>query len=462
MLKLLLSIPKDVIAFQIVPFLDLVSLAKLDSATMSNKHRSSVLTHVFVDITTSGVCRYSQDLIGWLMCRQVHVSGIKFCSDTIDVDLAIAAPAIANAKHLDLTNCYKVTNEGAQSLIASSFLLNTVYFTWCSWLTDCTLCKLADEHSNLTKLHLSGSRLITDSAIVHIANQCKNLSGVCLDGCELISDVSIQALSRCPLSYLSIMSCFTITEASVVQFIEKVGASLTNVNSNYHTAGIVLALTRHCPYLERMLLNGSNTSAATLDYIILHITQSLKEFRIWGCAALTDERLEQIASRAIHLNSLTITHLVQLTNNSLVCVGKNLPQLVKCELHGLMFGYEGFSALARGCRNIKYLDVSGCTLFCDDSLREIVQNCSKLSSLHICGTSVSSRGISYIADHCTNLTNISLDSTATTDEDVIHLVTSCDKLVRIGYLSEHNSKVTNQLRDMVLQRRESLKSDVCW
>lgn len=107
MLKLLLSLPRDVVAFHIVPLIGLVSLARLDSAVISHEYRPSVLNHVFSDVMMSkdDVCTYNHDLICWLMYRQVKLSGLMFPRGTTDQDLVIAAPAIANSKLLDLTRC---------------------------------------------------------------------------------------------------------------------------------------------------------------------------------------------------------------------------------------------------------------------------------------------------------------------------------------------------------------------
>lgn len=117
MLKILLSISRDVVISQIVPFLDLISLTKLDTATMSHEHRSDALVHIFTDVTMSGdeVCTYCKEMINWLSCRKVCISKIRFPRNITDVDLAFSAPAIANAKYIDLTGCNDVTNGGVQA-----------------------------------------------------------------------------------------------------------------------------------------------------------------------------------------------------------------------------------------------------------------------------------------------------------------------------------------------------------
>lgn len=458
MLGLLLSIPRDVVAYRVVPFLDMISLTRLDSATLSHEQRPGVLTHIFADIRASrdGVSTYSLELIRWLKCRQVHTSGMKFLESTTDADLANAAPVVAKVKYLELTGCLDVTNNGVHEMLQVCHDLQIIVFSMCFWLKDDTVRMLADKNSNLTELHCAFANLLTDSSIIHIVDRCNMLSVVRIDGCEQIGDASIQALSQCKLSHLSIAGCPLITEKSVLALIEKVGSSLKSIGvdeNDWLTENVVFKLIEHCPDLQQLSVDGIIVSVATLEYICSHISTTLRELSFLDCPELTDAHIEHIATRASNLTSLTIIHSEQLTNKALITIGKNLSHLhtVKVSRTPLL-SYEGFAALAHGCRHIRVLDVSYGSLFCDICLLTIVQNCPQLTELQLSRTIISSRGIKYIAAYCPNLTTIGLYNTVTTDDDMMHLFTSCTKLVRILYWY-------NNLRELVLQRGKELKTD---
>lgn len=63
MLDLLLSIPKDVVRGNVISFLDLASLAKLDAAAKSHIHRRFVLSHILADVEMQESVEYTGEIL---------------------------------------------------------------------------------------------------------------------------------------------------------------------------------------------------------------------------------------------------------------------------------------------------------------------------------------------------------------------------------------------------------------
>lgn len=148
-----------------------------------------------------------------------------------------------------------------------------------------------------------------------------------------------------------------------------------------------------------------------------------------------------------------------LTNAALILIGNQLPDLTILSVRTCaQLSYNGFSALARGCRNIQYLDVTYCELFCDQCMSIIAENCLELTNLGITETSVSDVGLSYLAEHISELRRIALDYSIITEGGLIRLIKGCTDLVAI----QHDGRLIESASLLKLIVKRNIQMEVDW
>lgn len=486
-MRLLLSVPKDVVRDKVMPFLDFASVWKLDFATMfvpQDFWEQVVCPQIFEDVVITEKVVYHPQAIHWLISRHMHVKMLEFPTHILDSNLDQAASVLTRANCLDFDGCNKVSNEFVRKLFGVCGSLQRVDLGGCSWLVDETLFALADRHVDLTYLNLSDVPQITDAAIQYIAFQCKTLTEVNIDNCHQLGDASILALSRSELSRVSFDNCGTISEATIISLIVTTGDILKSINmgGNRNVGNLTLqtlahysphlfeldvsgcrgiggaayvALFQRCSNLQMLSVGWCAIPSGGLSSMCTCVSVNLLHLNLSGLHALSDVHIQQIVSRATKLKVLHLSESNLISNNALLSIAQHLPYLheLLVDLCPLL-SFEGFSALFHSCRKMTYLDVSY-TGFCNACLREVAEQCSDLEDLAAAETSITDAGIAYLVQHSANLGGIDIRGTAVTETALTNLIANCPDLSYINY-QEHMS-VSDALLELVKRRKIELK-----
>ncbi|KAK2867307.1 hypothetical protein Q8A67_025424 [Cirrhinus molitorella] len=140
-------------------------------------------------------------------------------------------------------------------------------------------------------------------------------------------------------------------------------------------------------------LQNCKVSDAALHQI--HCLQ-LRTILLRGCADITSEGLEVLASRSPYLQVVDLTGCTAVTDS-------------------------GIQALARNCRCLEVISLRGCTALSDRALLELGENCRMLHSVYFSGTEVTDQGVIGLATgvcsqslkelqmiRCRNLTDVAV------------------------------------------------------
>jgi len=456
MLSLLFSLPADLIRGQIAPFFDLLSMVKLDSATLSKVHRNTLLRCVLNGATILECIQYEKEQFSWFILRGCRVVEVLFPAESEPEDIDHAIPVLCVADTVDLTDCFNLTNACVQRLVTNIEPgLRVLTLTNCFWLDDKTLQVIADVHGNsIVTFELRRCRLVSDAGAAYYISKCLNIEDVRWDLCDQIGTLAMAAMAEhlcTTLDNLHITSCPAVTEDSLLEFLqgnEDVLMTLTFHNNGELTDRTLLAIAEHCPSLEELQildckhfsdtgysavikscqclttlrLEFTGATTALFDLLGSDLSPDLDCLYLCGCPLLTDDHVAAITARASELRHITLSESDCVTDLSLQSIAANLPDLTHVSIQMCKnVAYPGVEALVRGCPSLVSVNLSMCPKICDACLDVVATHCEDLRFF----TATDNKGITDAGVRsftCANLEEVDFGYSTVTDSAVKHLI----------------------------------------
>eukprot|EP00164_Ancoracysta_twista_P004069 GFYU01005460.1.p1 GENE.GFYU01005460.1~~GFYU01005460.1.p1 ORF type:complete len:546 (-),score=119.36 GFYU01005460.1:324-1961(-) len=239
-------------------------------------------------------------------CESLKTLIMSGC-ERITFDLPDMSPEMAYLTKVDLSWCLRVSSNGVLTLlrvtpfvedlilcgcriddgignafeVACPKYLKALDISWCTKITDASLCQMVDVLPNLQFLNLSECQRITHHALSHVASICTQLRILRLTSCGGVRDVTLQDLAYfCPqLEELSVAWCIHVSDVGVGYLM--------------HVEG--------------------GTKLRTLDLRMCHL--------------VTDEAVILMANTARGLHHLYLSGCHKVTNDVVVAVKKSRPSI---------------------------------------------------------------------------------------------------------------------------------------
>lgn len=224
MIKHLLSIPKAVVTYQIVPFLDLKSLVRLDAASTSHAHRQNVLEHVLAGSEVSNDFTYDKKSVSWILSRGVLLQHLVILNDMLDSDLDALSIPLSKVTSLELAYCTSFSDQTIQSFLRKCGTIVLLDLSELPWVVDNTMQLLSSFLSSLVKLHLWDLPNITDEGTARVLCNCKKLQCIQLFCCTQLGDLVVQSLGS--MIEFCCFNCAEISEDSVLALVIRSGNNL--------------------------------------------------------------------------------------------------------------------------------------------------------------------------------------------------------------------------------------------
>ncbi|KAJ3220235.1 hypothetical protein HDU67_003250 [Dinochytrium kinnereticum] len=271
-------------------------------------------------------------------------------------------------------------------------------------MNDDACLAIAESLPLLEILDVSDCPLITDLGVQAIAARCSSLQDVNLKGCINITDVGVGAflegrdIDNVPLRFLNVGLCNRITDASA-KTLSRLCVSKANPHSvmGMHTlkfSGCFNISDEAINALESALCERSTDVAASCSLHLLCLSGCykvsgkrlrsllpslplLESINVYSCSSFDDHALTTLAECCPRLSSLVIAKcpVGDLGVTSVARVSKRLHTLYMGFLAPLRptpgavtmgpLSDVGVSAVLRGCRDLKLLDVSRCEMLTD-------------------------------------------------------------------------------------------------
>ncbi|CAG8462056.1 377_t:CDS:1 [Ambispora gerdemannii] len=208
---------------------------------------------------------------------------------------------------------------------------------------------------NLVKLYVSFASLITDEAIITVSRQCPDLKTIELCECDKLTDISIKALAN---------GCNRLLELD-----------LERCNNLTPRAIDYLAQRQHLEVLNLNLCGWVNDDVA---YSMSEF-YSLRVLKLSNCTNVTSKFFTTLTPYTPHLKELHITRSSEMKDEGVISITKNCPELEVFVLCGCNISDLSMYCIAENLKNLKKLDVTGCSNITDKGLELAL--CLNLTSL---------------------------------------------------------------------------------
>ena len=329
----LMNLPDDFFKQQLLQYLTVRDIARLDTACTSHQCRGGMLVKLTDVILVSDLhVSLTMPLFEWLGRRRIYLRHMRFETAFTKFERIIEYQYLDQCKH-------------------ATHLSFGMLFNSCSIVLIVKLC------GRLQSLDLSFSSYVASCDRESIFQHCSStgLQALDLRHCYNISDSSVQSLSKCctGLQSLDLSRCSQLTDASILSLSQRVtGLQSLNLTMCWKiTDASVASICYHCMTLETLILTA--------------------------CDQLTDASLFSISEQQQqHCGGRRLNHSMKTLN------------LARC----VKITDEGIASVALNCSALQSLDAAACPLLTDASIKSIAQHCTQL---HRCSF-ISCHGISIV------------------------------------------------------------------
>jgi F-box/leucine-rich repeat protein 7 len=300
-------------------------------------------------------------------------------------------------RHIDLSNCFHVTDEGF-SLLA----------------TTCA--------GNVKTWRMKSVWDITGQAVLEMVNKAKSLEDIDLSNCRKVGD-----------NLLARVVGWVVQETSpgLMQRNQQIAnrrygqKGLPNGNQQAQPQQAAPGTVVGCPQLKRLTLSYcKHITDRSMAHIANHANERIEEMDLTRCTTITDNGFQHWSiTQFPRLRKLILADCTYLTDNAIVCLtnaAKGLRELDLVSLSHLEFPvisadiFQSFccalsdtatEVLALGCPNLTHLNLAFCgSAVSDSSLRSIGLHLLEMKSLSVRGcVRVTGVGVEAVVEGCNKL-----------------------------------------------------------
>ena len=220
-----MNLPDDMFKQELLPYLTIDDIVKLDNACMNHKYRPQLLDKINGAILIGDVDTYMQaSLFKWLGVRRIYLINmyLRCTEDDSALSSSIENNYVDQFRYTQYVVMRGHIRDDMAIFIIShcpcllSIDISAEYYY--SQITDHALQWIAEHCTGLQSLSLDGCRQITNAGLITIHERCPNLKSLNLVNCQLITDASIMPIStHCTtLQSISLNGCRQITDASII------------------------------------------------------------------------------------------------------------------------------------------------------------------------------------------------------------------------------------------------------
>ena len=251
---------------------------------------------------------------------------------------------------LSLKNCWAVTNAGIDNISKNCPSVTSLDLSSVWEITDGGLFSISKGCADfLVSINLSNCRKISDEGIVALCENAELLQFINVDYCKKLTSKSLKHIRWGQISEMSIQRCTGIRDDGFISWVEehrqeeKTHFDLEEANladCSFLTSYSIKSLSELCPKLKYLnlsfccslkedfaeyLVQGcpfihtldiSFCGMAISDKSITTLAQglpNLKNLNVKGCVQLTDLAIENLASHALKLETITYTQCQKIT-----------------------------------------------------------------------------------------------------------------------------------------------------
>ena len=157
MMELMMNLPDDMFRQDLLPYLTLHDIGRLDNMCMNHEYRPQVMDKirgVILKRDGKDPCM-SASFFRWLGLRGIYVRSMRFIDDSDDDDDGVVAvPMLLQNDYVDQFTYTEHIEMGGRSI------------------TDVSIISISTHYTGLQSLNVSGCVQLTDTSIISISTRC--------------------------------------------------------------------------------------------------------------------------------------------------------------------------------------------------------------------------------------------------------------------------------------------------
>jgi len=251
-------------------------------------------------------------------------------------------------KTINLSNCYKLSDEAFKYMDASSRLsLREVYLSNCAGITTASVLKIASSCAELSCLSLEGVPKVNDTAIVALAQKHCRLRELNLSA-RLLGNTSSSNVPRCgPRG--------------------------------------VIAIGQHCADLRILRCNSCSRIDDLSMIVLAKGCPRIEELSMKRCYKLGDKALSAIGKHCHCLRRVLLSSCKEMTDYGIEKLVAGCPDIVEIDLSNVRVTDRGIERLSHYCRGLVSIVLQNCYRVTDRSLLWLVNRCNCLENIDATG-----------------------------------------------------------------------------
>ena len=319
---------------------------------------------------------------------------------------------------LHLKNCTRITDKGIVAL-ESCKRIRHLDVSNCHRLTDIAFVSFAKTHADLSRVRLTGCKLVTDRGIGALAVGCRHLIIIEAAGLSL-GDVALRAFAKqssvpfsAKLQHVDLSGCESATDGSMMSVMTGLGGAqhISIANASLVTDVSMAPLSRSSFRSLRALdITNLNVGDAGVAWIAEGCRRGLRELNLRGCKSVTDVGIIALSETCTNLTCLSIAECVEVTDVAIDRI------MIALGPSGVLNPYRKYTAkpkVKKAARSsgkrrggklhklheedkledkyidipsgLRMLDLTDCLKLTDRSLESIGQYCQALETLVLVG-----------------------------------------------------------------------------
>ena len=372
-----MKLPDDMFKHELIPYLTVDDIVKLDGVCMNHTYRPQLLDKITgVILLGDKDTSMKASLFEWLGMRRIYL--IKMVISASDFNLLPSG--IENYYVDQFRYTQHVVMKGPIRDDMSIFIIShcpcllsigiskiDCYSSY-PQVTDQTMQSIAEHCTGLQSLTISFCREITNYGLIIISEHCSNLKSLKIIGVS-IADASIISISTlCTgLQLLDLEGCGKITNASII------------------------SVSSHCTGLQSLYLHSCyKITDASIRSISTHCT-GLQSLDLFCCHQITDASIISISTHCSGLLSLILDRCRQISDASIIPISDNCTGLIRLDVSETKIIDASLIAIAKNCTGLQSLHTYRCNGLSSDKLRRHFKSVSELRSVLLSIDSPASR-----------------------------------------------------------------------
>ncbi len=248
-----------------------------------------------------------QDLAHTIPQRVVDLSDLNVDDNLLARVFAKGSPHARRTRQLLLRRCPRLTDAGILGLDHAK-ALRTLDVSGCPKLTDVCFVQFAKTHAKLKHIRMTECELVTMKGVAALVAGCRRLTCIEASGGQRYTDNGLRALAKqCGGTFSANIRVLDLsgslpdaTDGSLMSVMSTMGGARTisMAGCSNMTDVSVAPLNRKSAFrnLRALDVSGSNMGDAGLSWIAHGCGEGLRELNLRGCAAITDDGIEQVRS----------------------------------------------------------------------------------------------------------------------------------------------------------------------